>query len=164
MNKIQLLSIVIILLSITLISAYKDYDELELKNGYINFNPKDRINTKDIKIYEDKIIIEGTFEKRESKGTGSMLPLLFKGATYFYTDPRSPRDIKKGDIIVFKKPKEMIKNGFKRKGTLVIHRVIKKGIDLKGFYFYTAGDNNQKEDGAKIRFKDITKVMVGVIW
>jgi hypothetical protein len=44
-----------------------------------------------------------------------------------------------------------------------VHRVIDKGIDEKGVYFVTKGDNNSVVDG-KVRFKDIEYVTIAIIW
>ena len=58
----------------------------------------------------------------------------------------------------------MIDNGFTGNSTTILHRVIDKGTDSDGIYFYTKGDSNNREDGAKIRFENVTKIVVGVIW
>ena len=127
-------------------------------------HPFDRIDDSNIKVYSDKIVIEGSFNKIKSSGTGSMLPMLFKGATYFTVEP-DKEEIEVGDVIVFKAPKEEMKeNGFNISGTLITHRIIDKGTDSEGIYYYTKGDHNNKIDGAKIRFENITRIVVGVIW
>jgi hypothetical protein len=51
-----------------------------------------------------------------------------------------------------------------RKGeSLIVHRVIEKGVDEEGIYFVVKGDNNSISDG-KIRFEEIEYITVGVIW
>ena len=126
-------------------------------------HPLDRIDDSNIKVYSDKIVIEGTFGKTGATGD-SMLQVSPNGTTHITIKPRSPEEITIGDLIVFNKPKEMIENGFTSNTTTILHRVIDKGTDSEGIYYYTKGDSNYKGDGAKIRFENITKIVVGVIW
>ena len=158
MQKISIFSLIVISLIFLsgCMTGYDDYDD--------DFHPLDRISNSSIKVYSDRILIEGSFGRIESKGTGSMLPSFFEGATYFYVKPSFPSEIVVGDIIVFTKPQEMIEKGFTSNTTTILHRVIGKGTDSEGIYYYTKGDNNWIEDGVKIRFENITKVIIGVIW
>ena len=115
--------------------------------------PSDWISEKQIKIYNDKIIIEleGVSLSRYAS-TGSMKPILDENANGIRIVPESADQIKAGDIVSVM----MGKN-------LVVHRIIEKGEDDKGFYFITRGDNNLIDDG-KIRFKDIKYVTVGLLY
>ena len=119
-----------------------------------DIHPHDRINNSDIKFYPDKVIIEGKFTRGTFVGTHSMIPVIFKNATSLSIVPSSPDEIIIGDIITFNHPKE----------GLMVHRVIKKSSDNKGIYFITKGDNSYARDLYKVRFEDIEKVMVGIIW
>lgn len=115
--------------------------------------PQDFINEKDIQIYEDKIIInikDASIGRYAS--TGSMIPILDSNSNGIRIKPTSEEDIQIGDIITFEKSKN-----------LIIHRVVDKGIDEKGVYFVTKGDNNSVVDG-KIRFEDIKYITIGVLW
>ena len=118
-----------------------------------NSAPYDFIKEEQIKIYEDKIIIN---IKNASLGryapTGSMKPFFDENSNGIRIKPGSEEDIHIGDIITFKQD-----------NYLIVHRVIKKGIDEKGIYFITKGDNNSISDG-KVRFKDIEYVMIGILY
>ncbi len=84
--------------------------------------------------------------------SGSMIPVLDKGANGIRIVPDSENDIDVGDII-----------SFRVGGILVVHRVIEKGVDNEGGYFIVKGDANSVDDG-KIRFKDIKYVTIGIIY
>jgi len=81
-----------------------------------------------------------------------MKPIFDKGAHGIRIVPQSAEEINVGDIISFRVGR-----------SLIVHRVIEKGLDSKGVYFLTQGDNNLFSDG-KIRFEDIEYVTVGIIW
>jgi len=119
-----------------------------------DIHPLDRIDDSNIKFEQNKVIIEGNFIKGIFVGTNSMTPVLFRNATSLSIIPLTSDEIYVGDIITFNHPK---------KG-LTVHRVIKKSYDNKGIYFVTKGDNCYTRDLYKVRFEDITKVMVGIIW
>lgn len=84
--------------------------------------------------------------------SNSMNPVLGKGATGVGFRPDSPDDVRVGDVV-----------SFWQDGNLVVHRVIEKGIDDKGIYFITKGDNSYVNDG-KIRFSNIDSVLVAIIY
>lgn len=115
--------------------------------------PFDFIKEEQIKIYDDRIVIyiEDVSLSRYAS-TGSMKPVLDKGANGIRIQPDSEEDIHVGDIITFEK-----------NNMLIVHRVIEKGTDNNGIYFISQGDNNSINDG-KIRFRDIKYITVGVIW
>lgn len=115
--------------------------------------PSDFISEDNILIYPDKIVINvpgATISRYEA--TGSMRPVLDKGANGIRIKPPSEDSINVGDIV-----------SFQDNNYLVVHRVIEKGIDENGIYFITKGDNNNFTDG-KIRFKDIRYITVGLIY
>ena len=115
--------------------------------------PSNFINEKDIKIYDDKIIIEvpGTSLSRYAS-TGSMNPVLDENSNGIRIIPNSEDEINIGDIITFKQD-----------NMLIVHRVIEKGFDKEGVYFITKGDNSNLNDG-KVRFKDIKYITIGVLY
>jgi signal peptidase I len=118
-----------------------------------NFSPSDRINNEDILVYKDKIIINiPNITISNYADTGSMKPFLDENTNGIKIKPNDPEDIQVGDIISFRSSEK-----------LIVHRVIEKGVDEKGVYFITKGDNNQLNDG-KRRFEDIEFVTIGVLW
>lgn len=85
--------------------------------------------------------------------TKSMDPVFDQGSHAIQVKPHSTADIQKGDII-----------SFTTKYGTIIHRVVEISYDDQGWYCYTKGDNNRYPDGIKVRFEDITKVLVAVIY
>lgn len=144
-------------LSANIVNLYLFYG-LESPFSLIDSNtsskaPSNFINENNIKIYNDKIIIdiEGASISRYAS-TGSMIPLLDENSNGIRIEPKSEKDINIGDIVTFRK-----------NNNLIVHRVIEKGSDEKGVYFITRGDNNSINDG-KIRFEDIKYITIGVLW
>lgn len=115
--------------------------------------PYDFIKEDKIEVFQDKVIIhiDGASLSRYAP-TGSMIPVLDEGSNGIRIKPRSEEDVHIGDIITFEKENE-----------LIVHRVIEKGIDEKGIYYITKGDNNDIVDG-KTRFKDIKYITIGILW
>ena len=150
------------LLGILCASIINSYDSklenpMPLNSLFLDFStaktPSNFIDREDILVYEDKIIInikDASISKYAS--TGSMEPLLDENSNGIRIIPSSEQDISIGDIITFEKNQE-----------LIVHRVIEKGIDEKGTYFITKGDNNSISDG-KIRFEDIQYITIGISW
>ncbi|MFA5060709.1 MAG: signal peptidase I [Candidatus Pacearchaeota archaeon] len=118
-----------------------------------NLSPSNRITNDDILVYNDKIVLKiPNITISNYADTGSMKPFLDENTNGIKIVPKSPSDIQVGDII-----------SFRSSGKLIVHRVIEKGIDEKGVYFLTKGDNNQLNDG-KVRFEDVEYITIGVLW
>jgi len=116
--------------------------------------PGDWINTKQIRITENSVIImvkNASISKYAD--TGSMKPTLDSDSNGIRVVPSSPEQIKVGDIVTFS-----------LNGENIVHRVIEKGEDDLGYWFLTKGDNNPSSDGMKIRFEDVRYVTIGVLW
>ncbi len=123
-----------------------------LKKG----SPGDRIAEKDITLYKNTVVI--SLKDAVLAGfadTRSMEPVLTKDANAIEIIPASPHDIGVGDIISYE-------SAFSE-GT-IIHRVIEKGSDEAGPWFRTKGDNMDYVDPEKIRFKNIKRVVVGILY
>jgi len=118
-----------------------------------NSAPFDFVDEKDIIVQDDRIIINiKDASLSRYAATGSMLPLLDEGSNGIRIKPESVDEIHVGDIITFEQG-----------NYLIVHRVVEKGIDEKGIYFITKGDNSDFVDG-KIRFNEIKYITIGVIW
>ena len=46
----------------------------------------------------------------------------------------------------------------------IIHRVIGKNMDDNGVYFILKGDNNPSADPGKIRFSQIRRVVIAIVY
>jgi len=115
--------------------------------------PSDHFDSKDILVYDDRVVIKVQGAKVTGyDSTGSMLPTLGSGINGISVIPKSEGEISVGDIVSHRKGGEMI-----------VHRVIEKGVDEEGTYFITRGDNSPVSDG-KIRFDEIERVLVGLVY
>ena len=123
--------------------------------GFSNTNeqPSDWISTKNIEIYEDKVVIyaDNPILSRY-EASGSMLPTLGEDTNGIKMVPSSPEQIQIGDIISFEKD-----------NILIVHRVIAKGSDENGDWFVTKGDNNEQTDG-KVYFSQVRYVTIALIY
>lgn len=115
--------------------------------------PSDFVEDDKITIYDDRVVIELSNAKLSTYGsTGSMLPTLGAGVNGVSVVLESPDEIEVGDIVSFRRGRD-----------LVVHRVVRKGLDDEGIYFVTKGDNSPVDDG-KIRFDDIERKLVALIY
>jgi signal peptidase I len=118
-------------------------------------DPKDRIKEDQIQVTKNKIVInqKGLSWSRIAN-TESMNPIIDHGHHAFFIKPIK-EDLQVGDIISFYRKSDKKKN--------VMHRIIKIGEDKDGWYVIPKGDNCISNDG-KTRFKDIKKVLIGIIY
>ncbi|MEM4397868.1 MAG: hypothetical protein QW757_04570 [Candidatus Woesearchaeota archaeon] len=84
-----------------------------------------------------------------------MDPVIDVGANAIQVIPKTEADIHVGDIISYVSD---YADG------IIIHRVIEIGYDEKGWYAIAKGDNNQRNDPGKIRFNQIKRVVVAIIY
>jgi len=145
-------------LSANILSYYLVYGiENPFSNGFNlsddNYSPHNFINEDQIQIYEDRVVINvnGASLSRYAP-TGSMKPTLDENSNGIRVVPQSEEDINVGDIV-----------SYESGDSLIVHRIIEKGIDSEGVYFIPQGDNNTISDG-KIRFKDIKYVTVVLVY
>lgn len=82
-----------------------------------------------------------------------MLPVLGPGANALQVIPRTPDEIRVGDII-----------SFSFNGKIVSHRVISIGEDSQGWYAITQGDNNPDPGPLLVRFEQIDRVLVAILY
>jgi hypothetical protein len=119
-------------------------------------SPSDRIPEDLILVTNDKVVlnIRGA-EWASFTDTNSMDPVIDAGAHAIEIVPKSEDDIQVGDIVAYQSEYA--------EGT-IIHRVVFKGQDDKGTYFVLKGDNNPINDPGKIRFEQIKRVVVAIIY
>ena len=116
-------------------------------------SPSDHVGEDDIIVLDNKVIlnIRGVSLSNYAD-SGSMVPVLDKGANGIRIVPLSEDEVEVGDIV-----------SFRIGGILVVHRVIEKGVDDEGVWFDVKGDANMIGDG-RIRFEDIEYVTVGILY
>ena len=117
-------------------------------------SPFDRIGEDSIHVYSDRIVIDlQNAEWAKFTDTNSMDPILDTGANAIEIVPKSAADIHVGDIASYDS----------EYGT-VIHRVVSTGFDADGWYAVFKGDNNAMPDPGKVRFDQIRRVVVALIY
>lgn len=82
-----------------------------------------------------------------------MLPVLGQGSHALQIVPKFPEDVHIGDIV-----------SYELDGAVIIHRVIGTGADEEGQYFITKGDNNPEPDPEPVRFSQIDRVVIGILY
>lgn len=117
-------------------------------------SPQDWVSEKDIHIYDDKIELAipdarwATFAD-----TNSMDPLLDAGSNGIQVIPSRPEQLAIGDVVTYN-----------YKGRKIIHRIVDIQQDAEGYLFTLKGDNNLEPDPVKVRFNDIERVLVAVVY
>jgi hypothetical protein len=87
--------------------------------------------------------------------TNSMDPVIDENANAIQIVPKDISQIHVGDIVSYKSDYA--------DGT-IIHRVMEIGYDDMGWYCLMKGDNNNGMDPGKIRFSQIKRVVVAIIY
>jgi signal peptidase I len=119
-------------------------------------SPGDWVKEDQIHVYDSYIVLDiqnATWARFTD--TNSMDPLIDDTSNGIELVPSSEDDIQIGDIIAYESEHSS--------GT-IIHRVVEKSSDDKGVYFIAKGDNNDNPDPGKIRFNQIKRVLIGVIY
>jgi len=162
LNKKQVITVLFaFMLGLIFNDAYSELSSVErplslFQDGVEKDSPGDWIKEDQIKVYNDRIIIDlKDAEWASFMDTNSMDPVLDETANAIQIIPKSADDIHVGDIISYKSDYA--------DGT-IIHRIIKISSDEDGWYCIVKGDNNQSPDPGKIRFKQIKRVLVAIIY
>lgn len=116
--------------------------------------PKDRIVESQVHVFPDQVVIDLAGAQWSSfTDTNSMDPVLDAGHNALQIVPTSFDVIGVGDII-----------SFETEYGVVIHRVIEIGMDTEGWYAVTHGDNAPFSDPFKVRFSQVKRVVVGILY
>ncbi len=119
-------------------------------------SPQDWIKEDQIEFHNDKVIIHVENPNWASfSDTNSMDPVLDRGTDAIEIVPENPSQIQIGDIVAYKS---------KIANAEIVHRVLKTGYDENGWYAILKGDNNPQQDPEKVRFNQIKKVVVALIY
>ncbi len=118
--------------------------------------PNDHLSEDDIHVFKDRVVLDIPDVTWSSfTPTASMVPFLDENSNGLEIIPQSPEEIDVGDIISYESDYS---------SGIVIHRVVEKGEDDLGTYYILKGDNNPAADPGRIRFEQITGVLVGVLY
>ena len=127
--------------------------EQPLGNTEDRASPGDWVKENQIKVLSDQIIIEVPHAQWSAfLNTHSMDPVLDTGANGLQVAPQSPNQLSIGHIISYD-----IGNG------PIIHRIVSIGNDGE-WYAIAKGDNNAFADPVKVRFNEIRRVLIGIIY
>lgn len=119
-------------------------------------SPQDRISEDQIHVYEDRVVLDiSNAEWSRFTDTNSMDPIIDKGANAIHIIPKVLSDVNIGDIVAYESDYA--------DGTL-IHRVVAVDADEEGVFYTLKGDNNPNVDPGKVRFSQIKRVLVGIIY
>lgn len=119
-------------------------------------SPSDWIKEEQIRVYQDRIEIDlkdAVWAKFTN--TNSMDPVLDETANAIEIIPTSPEEIHPGDIVSYKS---------EYSDASIIHRVLETGYDDEGWFAIMKGDNNPLQDPGKVRFKQVRRVVVAIIY
>jgi len=148
------MAVFLLFLSLNILFLQQPREEMTAGEQLKGMLPADRIQKDHVQVYTDhvKISIPGVRWANFST-TGSMLPVLGSGAFALQIVPLKPDDIQVGDIV-----------SYHYDGRIIIHRVIETGSDESGRYFITKGDNNPEADPEPVRFSQIDRIVVGILY
>ncbi|MCL6500612.1 MAG: S26 family signal peptidase [Candidatus Pacearchaeota archaeon] len=119
-------------------------------------SPGNWIKENQILVYKDRVVIlVPNAIVSAYMNTNSMDPSIDSTANGIEIVPQSPEDIHVGDIIAYAPSTS--------DETLIVHRVIAVGVDDKGWYCITKGDNAAQADG-KVRWEMIKYVTVAIVY
>lgn len=120
-------------------------------------SPQDHVNENQIEVYKDKVVLDvANVQWASFSDTNSMDPYFDTGANALQLIPESPSDIAVGDIVSYSPQGSPAKH--------VIHRVVYIATDNEGIYYIIKGDNNKVADPGKVRFDQIDRVLIGIIY
>jgi len=119
-------------------------------------SPADHLTDKQVQVYSDRVILDiQNAEWAIFTNTNSMDPVIDEFSSAIEIRPETQADIEVGDIVSYKSEYA--------DGT-IIHRVIYKGQDELGTYFIMKGDNNPTSDPGRVRFSQIKRLVVAIIY
>ena len=125
-------------------------------SGEEQLSPEDHIKEEDIHVYDDRVVIDIVNPYWASfTDTNSMDPIIDEDANSIQIIPQNLEDVHVGDIISYESE---YANG------VIIHRVVFKGQDEQGIYYYLKGDNNVMRDPGRVRFDQLRRITVGIIY
>ncbi len=118
-------------------------------------SPSDWVKENEIHVLQDKVIIDiENPQWAKFTDTNSMDPLFDSDSNAIEIIPQSTKDLHTGDIASYDAGKQ---------GT-IIHRIIETGQDDKGWYAIFKGDNNPNPDPFKVRWEQIRRLVIAIVY
>lgn len=161
MSKLKILSLILVFLAGFLTAGILFLAPSASATGLVvaqdQYSPQNHVTEDQILVYKDKVVLDVPDVKWASiANTKSMDPFFDSGANALQIVPRDPSDIAIGDVVSYSPQESPAKH--------IIHRVIYVGEDEEGLYFILKGDNNKVADSGKVRFEQIDRVLIGIIY
>ena len=129
---------------------YTEKDNLDLPS------PHSRINIDQISVYDNEVILKVNNAKWAFfTDTKSMEPVIDSKSKAIEIIPKYEQEIHVGDIISYQP---------EYNAGLVTHRVKETGYDSLGWYAILQGDNNENVDPGKVRFNQVKRILVAIIY
>lgn len=146
--------VLMLMIALGVLSATETQIPAAFLSGQENSSPSDWIKEEQIQVYPQWVILDIPGAKWAGfTDTNSMDPFIDETANAIEITPAHPDAIQVGDVI-----------SYQTVYGVLIHRVIKKGIDDQGIYYLVKGDNNRFQDPFKVRFGEVQGVVVAVIY
>ena len=118
--------------------------------------PADHIAESDISVRSDGVFISVNSPVwAKFTPSGSMKPVFDTGANAIEVVPTDASQIKVGDIVSYQATWN---------DAPVVHRVIETGTDADGWFAVMKGDNNSTSDPGKVRWSQIRRMVVAIIY
>ena len=137
-------------------SSVVDLQKLQGSASRDKPSPSNWVKNSQINVFNDEVVLKIKNAKwAVFTDTKSMDPVIDSTSKAIQIIPENKTDIHVGDIVAYKSSYE--------DGT-VTHRVTEIGNDSKGWYAIFKGDNNKYPDPEKVRFKQITGIVVAIIY
>lgn len=131
-------------------NEYADIENADLPS------PHSRIGVDQISVYDNEVILKIHDAKWAFfTDTKSMDPVIDSTSKAIEIMPEYEQDIHPGDIVSYQPDYNT---------GLVTHRVVEIGYDSLGWYAILKGDNNENADPAKVRFNQIKRILVAIIY
>lgn len=122
-------------------------------------SPFDHVKESQIKVFKSEVKIEiKNVVWSKFTATHSMDPLLDVGANGLHIIPTSKEQLHVGDIVSYNPTIPGYED------MVIIHRIIEIGNDGEGWYSILKGDNLPEVDPGRVRFKQIKRLLIGVIY
>ena len=119
-------------------------------------SPQDWISEDQIHVTNKEIRIDlQNAEWARFTDTNSMDHVFDAGSNAIEIVPSHSAEIQEGDIVSYYSPAA---------GATIVHRVVETGYDDQGWYAFFKGDNINSRDPEKVRFKQIRRIVVAIIY
>lgn len=161
MFKISIFTLILVFLAGFLTASAVVFIPIASATGNVvasdQLSPGNHVDESQINVYSDRVVLDIPDVKwAKFADTNSMDPFFDSTANALQLTPTSASDIVVGDVVSYSPQGSPAKH--------VIHRVVYIGEDDSGLYYIVKGDNNAVADPGRVRFEQIDRVLIGIIY